>query len=37
MNTEDEKKDEAQALQVRIWTPDQTISQTNKQTNKLTN
>ena len=31
MNTEDEKKDEAQALQVRIRTPDQTISQTNKQ------
>ena len=35
MNTEDEKKDEAQALQVRIRTPDQTISQTNKQTKKF--
>ena len=32
MNTEDEKKDEAQALQVR--TPDQTNKQTKKQTSK---
>ena len=34
MNTEDEKKDEAQALQVRIRTPDQTNKQ--KKLNRFT-